>query len=135
MRKRKPRGFRTGHDDSLACPHRDVTCCPECAAKYPEIMDVAGRHYWVTDPDERAELEELIRTESAYKSNVIHRYGIWCRVSGGVTGTREAWAKDKNGRMEFASREEAEKLAAHYTKQTMGNPYRTADYRYTVEEL
>jgi hypothetical protein len=45
LRQRLPRGFRRGRDDSIACPHRDVTCCPECATNNPEIVEVYGRHY------------------------------------------------------------------------------------------
>jgi len=45
LRKRLPKGFRHGHDDSLACPHREVTCCEECAAANREIIEVYGRHY------------------------------------------------------------------------------------------
>jgi hypothetical protein len=51
---RRPRGFRAGHDGSLACPHRNVTCCPQCAGEYPEIVEVYGRHFWVADPAERS---------------------------------------------------------------------------------
>lgn len=53
--KRMPRSFRKGHDDSLACQHRDVSCCPQCAAKYEEIVDVYGKHFWIADPEERKE--------------------------------------------------------------------------------
>jgi hypothetical protein len=39
-------------------------------------------------------------------------YGVWCHVSGGVTGTREAWLKrypsDDSKPHEFATFEEAE---------------------------
>jgi len=55
---RLPRGFRRGHDDSLACPHRDVSCCDACAAKHVEIVDVVGAHFWIPDPAERAKLAE-----------------------------------------------------------------------------
>jgi hypothetical protein len=54
--KRLPRGFRRGHDDSLACKHRDVSCCGECATKYPEVVDVCGAHFWVPDEHERVDL-------------------------------------------------------------------------------
>lgn len=54
---RLPRGLRRGHDDSIACPHRDLSCCPECITKHaPALVEVGGRHYWVPDPSERAEL-------------------------------------------------------------------------------
>jgi hypothetical protein len=53
---RKPRGFREGHTGSLACPHRDVSCCPVCAAKHEEVIEVYGQHYWMDDAQERAQL-------------------------------------------------------------------------------
>jgi hypothetical protein len=56
MRPHPPRGFRIGHGGDLACPHRDVTCCDQCASAHPEIMDVAGVHMWITDAAERAEV-------------------------------------------------------------------------------
>lgn len=58
---RIPRGFRTGHDDSLACPHRDLSVCPACVAKYTEIVDVYGRHFWVADPVERKQLADMAK--------------------------------------------------------------------------
>jgi hypothetical protein len=60
--KRLPKGFRRGHTDNIACPHRDVTCCAECAAKYPELVDIYGRHFWIPDPVERADIIEMQRT-------------------------------------------------------------------------
>jgi hypothetical protein len=54
--KRLARGFRRGHDDSLACKHRDVSCCPECAKAHEEIVNVCGQHYWVPDAAERKAL-------------------------------------------------------------------------------
>src|SRR6266511_260708 len=37
-----PSGFREGHQGDLACPHRDCSVCPKCAAAYPEIVEVRG---------------------------------------------------------------------------------------------
>jgi len=64
LRKRLPKGFRRGHDDSLACPHREVTCCPECAGSNPEIIEVFGRHYWISDEKEHAETLAMLREGS-----------------------------------------------------------------------
>ena len=58
--RRMPRGFRAGHDGSLACPHRDVSCCEGCASAYPEIVDVMGAHFWISDPNERAALSDAL---------------------------------------------------------------------------
>jgi hypothetical protein len=57
--KRLPRGFRRGHDDSLACVHRDCSCCRECAAKHAEIVEVGATHFWVPDAAERAEIAKI----------------------------------------------------------------------------
>ncbi len=59
MAKRLPRGFRKGHDDSLACPHRDCSCCAECAKAHPEIVDIYKLHFWVPDPADRAALAAM----------------------------------------------------------------------------
>jgi hypothetical protein len=43
-------GWRTNGDDSLICPHRDVTVCPDCERTYAAVtIDVYGRLYY--DPD------------------------------------------------------------------------------------
>jgi hypothetical protein len=54
--KRRPRGFREGHTGNLACPHRDVTCCPHCAAAHEEIVEIYGQHFWIADRVERMEM-------------------------------------------------------------------------------
>lgn len=50
-------GFREGHQGDLACRHREVSCCPQCAAAHPEIVAVEGLHFWIDDPAERAALK------------------------------------------------------------------------------
>jgi len=60
-RARLPRGFRRGHSDDLACPHRDVSCCPVCAEDNPEILEIYGQHFWMPDAAER----EGLRSEMA----------------------------------------------------------------------
>lgn len=57
---RLPKGFRRGHDGSLACPHRDCSTCEDCAGTYSEIVDVVGAHFWIADPEERAVLRAEI---------------------------------------------------------------------------
>jgi hypothetical protein len=61
-------------------------------------------------------------------------YGVRCRVSGGVTGTREAWLK-RDGRVaEFETRAEATAEAAARNAE-MNGPHRTADFRYWAAPL
>jgi hypothetical protein len=51
---RLPKGLRYGHDDSLACEHRDLSVCPACAARYaPACVNIYGHHYWIPDATER----------------------------------------------------------------------------------
>lgn len=57
---RLPKGFRTGHDGSLACPHRDVSCCAVCS-KRAEIVEIYSRHFWVSSPAERSVLLDLMK--------------------------------------------------------------------------
>lgn len=54
-----PRGFREGHGGDLACPHRDCSCCTECATR-PEVVEVFGQHFWVPEPAERATLRARV---------------------------------------------------------------------------
>ena len=61
-------------------------------------------------------------------------YRIWCRVSGGVTGTREAYYKQSGQIWETQDREQAEAKARSMTE-TMNNPYSTATFRYTVLQV
>ena len=51
-----PRGFREDASGAITCPHRDMTCCPACAAAHPQILDVLGAHFWVASETERAAL-------------------------------------------------------------------------------
>lgn len=46
-RPNPPKGWREGHDSSLACPHRDCSVCPACALANPEAQDCAGAHFWI----------------------------------------------------------------------------------------
>lgn len=60
-------------------------------------------------------------------------YRILCRVSGGVTGTREAYLKGKEGREQiFSTRQEAEAEAKRLNER-MNNMHSSAYFRYTVE--
>jgi hypothetical protein len=55
MNVKPPKGWREGHDGSLACPHRDCSVCPKCDAAHVECVDVVGAHFWLADPADRAE--------------------------------------------------------------------------------
>ena len=53
-------------------------------------------------------------------------WGIWCRVSGGVTGTREGWMKREGVRW-YGTEEEATALAEE-TQDQAGSPFSTASF-------
>lgn len=55
-----PRGWREHPTGALACPHRDVTCCPGCARSRVEVVEVFAQHFWIPDPAERAALVRQI---------------------------------------------------------------------------
>ncbi len=59
-------------------------------------------------------------------------FRIKCRVSGGVTGTRESYMKERGVIMYFVTKAGAQKVADHRNKISNG-PYKTADFSYTVE--
>ena len=64
-------------------------------------------------------------------------FRIWCKVSGGITGTRAGYAKDENsqsGYEEYESYEEAMKICKE-RNQVMNMPYKKADYSYTVIKI
>lgn len=60
-------------------------------------------------------------------------YRILCEVSGGVTGYRAAYLKDQGVEQVFDALEQAEAVAGNLNATKNSNPYRTADFRYTVE--
>jgi hypothetical protein len=60
-------------------------------------------------------------------------YYVACRVSGGVTGTREALLKRDGKVQQFTTEAEAESCAAAL-RQTMNGPYAVAYFQYWVVE-
>jgi hypothetical protein len=59
---------------------------------------------------------------------------VMCRVSGGVTGTRESVLKNNGVVKYFDTREAAQAEASRLMTERQGDPYRVADFRYWVEE-
>lgn len=56
-------------------------------------------------------------------------YGVWCTVSGGVTGTRSAWLKE-NGVVQEFSTLEAANVEAQKMQRSMNNPNAVASFTY-----
>lgn len=63
----------------------------------------------------------------------MNRYIVMCRVSGGVTGTRETQLK-ANGAVKYFDTREAAQAEATRLMRAMNNPYSVADFRYWPEE-
>lgn len=51
-----------GHDGSLICRHRDLTCCQICADAHSEILAVEGAHFWMTGETEIKALADFYKT-------------------------------------------------------------------------
>lgn len=63
-------------------------------------------------------------------------WGVWCEVSGGVTGYRAAWLKDSEGKIaRFDSAESATEVAVFHSDQRNGNPNRTATFHYAARKI
>lgn len=63
------------------------------------------------------------------------RYGVWCMVWGGVTGHRESWLTNRGEVVIFETLTEAACVASDLQRNTMRNPYRKANFRYTAMEF
>jgi hypothetical protein len=63
---RRPRGFREDPDTLvLRCPHRDLSCCDECAQQYPgRILEVHGERFWMLTDLEREETLRALAVDS-----------------------------------------------------------------------
>jgi hypothetical protein len=65
----------------------------------------------------------------------MKRYGIWCRVEGGVTGRREAWAKDSDGQLYRYETIEAAQQEADRFNERMNHESRKARFFYAPREI
>jgi hypothetical protein len=62
-------------------------------------------------------------------------FGVWCRVSGGVTGPREAWLKE-DGQQWTGSQEEAENKATELNSYMgRGTVFGFATFNYQARQL
>lgn len=62
------------------------------------------------------------------------KFGVWCEVSGGVTGFRQSWLKANNTVALYNTREAAADEAKKLENGRNGNPYRTANFSYQARE-
>lgn len=63
------------------------------------------------------------------------KYGIWAKVSGGVTGTREAWVKSGGKVQLFDTLAEAVTVADDFMATMQGDPHRTCEFSYVAKEF
>jgi len=56
------------------------------------------------------------------------KFGIWCAVSGGVTGHREAWLKEGGERVELDDYEKARQTAKELQDKKKDHPYAVFAY-------
>ena len=56
------------------------------------------------------------------------KYGVWCAVSGGVTGHREAWLKEADKVLEFDNYEQARATAKDLQDRKKDHPYAVFAY-------
>lgn len=62
-------------------------------------------------------------------------YRIFCKVSGGVTGTRTAYYKDNGIEQTFLEKESAQAVCDTLNRTANSNPYQKATFRYTPEKF
>lgn len=60
-------------------------------------------------------------------------WGVWCQVSGGVTGTREAWLKS-NGEIQLFDSEDAARAEARRLMERIGR-FGQARFNYTARQF
>lgn len=93
--------------------------------------DLTGRHT-TTAPDCGKGCASLRQHQERNEERAA--WYVRCRVSGGVTGTREAILKAANGvERVFETREAAEAEARRLMTARNGDPFRTADFQYWAE--
>lgn len=65
----------------------------------------------------------------------MEKFGVWCEVWGGMSGSRESWLKENGKRSEYATASEAAEVAHKLTRGVAENPFRTANFRYTAKAI
>ena len=63
------------------------------------------------------------------------RWGVWCEVTGGVTGTRRAWLRHEDALAVYDKREDAEAEAKRLNQTIGSNPNRKAEFLYVARQM
>lgn len=96
--------------------------------------NTVGRHY---NPfaEPHASVDRATALERAKPViATTEKFGVWCTVSGGVTGFREGWFKANGEVKAFATMEEANDVAVRLNA-GMGSPYSTAKFHYEAMRI
>lgn len=68
-RSRLPRGWHRQKDETIVCPHRDLSVCQACAAANREAVEIDSRHYWMRSEAEHAETMGAIEALRARRAS------------------------------------------------------------------
>jgi len=60
------------------------------------------------------------------------KFGVWCRVEGGITGKHEGWMKVNGEPLLWDSQIDAQQVVDDTTR-VFNGPYRVARFTYTVK--
>src|SRR3546814_1382936 len=91
--------YRTNADDSLVCPHRDLSVCPPCA-DHPHIVDDVRR-----SEEHTSELQSLMRIS----------YAVFC-------------LKKKNTNLTYITSENTQSMSSHPTSTIIYTSHDNAHY-------
>jgi hypothetical protein len=70
---RKPKGFVVNNQTGeLACPHRNISTCDECAATYLNIVEVYGTHFWLISHAELGAHINMVTRDDLAKREELH---------------------------------------------------------------
>jgi hypothetical protein len=83
---RLPRKFHRQADDSIVCPHRDVSCCEDCIVDHKNLRPMLGVVYWMTDAEAHDFLNEIgdAKFIAEYLDNLVQmhrRHGTLDRLA------------------------------------------------------
>lgn len=72
--KRLPKGFREDRrTGEVACPHRDVSCCPECAGA-DFLVEIYAQHFFA--PEGRQERIAAMRAELEAEGSTLDEEAV-----------------------------------------------------------
>jgi hypothetical protein len=98
----------------------------------PDDLEDIATNFGAFDPLDDDDIDALCERINTATSEP--RWGVWCQVSGGFTGPREAWLKSNGQRQEFRTQAEAE-AEAQRCQADRSTSNASASFRYTARVL